>query len=129
MLANNFRLAWRNVRKSPAQTTISLLSLVLGLTFFFLISFWIKDELSYDTGFADPHQLGRVETNLILSDGTSSSIPAVRCVRVIVSKVYRAGWENNAVSEGFQFVWFVWGGVACVRSAQVLTSVFVKCAA
>jgi hypothetical protein len=34
-MVNNFRFAWRNFLKSPAQTTISLLSLILGLTFFF----------------------------------------------------------------------------------------------
>jgi len=76
-MVNNFRFARRNFFKSPAQTAISLLSLILGLTFFFLISFWVKDELSYDTGFADPAQIGRVETNLILTDGTTSSLPTV----------------------------------------------------
>lgn len=76
-MVNNFRFAWRNFFKSPAQTAISLLSLILGLTFFFLVSFWVKDELSYDTGFADPAQIGRVETNLILTDGTTSSLPTV----------------------------------------------------
>ena len=68
MSSNNFRLA---------QTLISLCSLIFGLTFFFLISLWVKDELSYDTGFADPDRIGRVETNLILTDGTTSSLPTV----------------------------------------------------
>jgi putative ABC transport system permease protein len=77
MRSNNFRFAWRNFLKSPAQTAISLFSLILGLTFFFLISFWVKDELSYDTGFTDPALIGRVETNLILTDGTTSSLPTV----------------------------------------------------
>ena len=77
MLSSNFRLTRRNLLKSPAQTAISLLSLILGLTFFFLISFWVKDEWSYDTGFADPKQIGRVETSLTLADGSTSALPTV----------------------------------------------------
>ena len=77
MLQHTLRLTWRNMLKSPGQTTISLLSLILGLTFFFLIGFWVRDELSYDSGFADPSQIGRVETNLTLTDGTTSSLSAV----------------------------------------------------
>src|ERR1700735_2151798 len=75
MLPNYLRLIGRNLYRNPAHTTISLLSLIFGLTFFFLITFWIKDELSYDSGFADPAQIGRVETNLTLADGSTSSLP------------------------------------------------------
>jgi putative ABC transport system permease protein len=77
MLSHHLRFAWRGIRKSPAQTGISLLSLILGLTFFFLISFWVKDEWSYDSGFSDPQQIGRVETSITLNDGTTSSLAGV----------------------------------------------------
>ena len=77
MLSLNLRIARRHLLKSPIQAAISLISLILGLTFFFLISLWIKDELSYDTGFSHAEQIGRVETNLTLKDGTSFSLPTV----------------------------------------------------
>ncbi len=111
-MVNNFRFAWRNFFKSPAQTAISLLSLILGLTFFFLISFWVKDELSYDTGFTDPGQIGRVESNLILTDGTTSSLPTVgwpvgRALAAeypeIGSLTYMRRWSPVISSNGIRF--------------------------
>ena len=63
--------------KNPSQTAISLVSLASGLTFFFLICIWVKDELSYDTAFKDPKQIARIETTLTLKDGTRFSLPSV----------------------------------------------------
>lgn len=77
MLKNYIKIAWRNALKNRSNSVISLISLTLGLIFFFLITLWVKDELSYDKGFKSPEQICRVETNLVLKDGTASSLPTV----------------------------------------------------
>src|ERR1700743_491960 len=77
MFKNSIKIAWRNMFKNRAYSSISLLSLTIGLTFFFLIMLWVKDELSFDRGFRSADQICRVETNLTLKDGTTSSLPTV----------------------------------------------------
>ena len=75
MIISYLKIAWRNALKNRISSIISLGSLVLGLIFFFLITLWVKDELSYDKGFKSPDQICRVETNITLKDGTGSSFP------------------------------------------------------
>ena len=77
MIFHPLRIAGRNMLRNRMQTVISLLSLILGLTFFFLISLWVKDELSYDSGFPSFDRLGRVETTTTLADGSTGALPTV----------------------------------------------------
>lgn len=77
MIKKYFKIAWRNALKNRTYTLISLFSLVLGITLFFLISIWIKDELSHDKGFKSPEKICRVETTTLMQDGTTDKMQAV----------------------------------------------------
>ncbi len=48
MLRNNLIIAWRNIKKHKGFSFINIAGLVLGFTFFILISVYIRYELSYD---------------------------------------------------------------------------------
>ena len=77
MFKNYFKIAWRSALVNRSYTIISLSSLVIGITIFFLITIWIKRELSYDKNFPDAQQIYRIETNMQMQDGTTSSLPGV----------------------------------------------------
>lgn len=53
MLFHNFKVAVRNMFKYKLQTTVSIISISLGMVFFALSSLWIKYELSYDSFYRD----------------------------------------------------------------------------
>ncbi|MEO1032587.1 MAG: ABC transporter permease [Bacteroidota bacterium] len=77
MIRNYFKIAWRKALKNKSLSFISLLSLILGISLFFIISIWVQDELSYDRGFAQSESIYRLESNLTLQDGTNSSLQTV----------------------------------------------------
>ena len=77
MFKTYFKIAWRTALRNRSFTAISLGSLVLGITLFFLISLWVKDEMAYDADFAGQEQVCRVETNLIRPDGKPSNMSSV----------------------------------------------------
>lgn len=77
MFKNYFKIALRNALKNLTYSIISLFSLILGITLFFLITIWVQDELSYDKGFKWAEQIFRVETNSTTKDGTESKLQTV----------------------------------------------------
>lgn len=48
MLKNHFKIALRNLRKSPTYSFINITGLAVGLTVSILLLLWAGDELSYD---------------------------------------------------------------------------------
>ena len=48
MIRNYFKIAWRNLWKNKAFSTINIAGLALGLTCSILILLWVKDEYSID---------------------------------------------------------------------------------
>ncbi len=77
MFKTYFKIAWRTAIRNRSFTAISLGSLVLGITLFFLISLWVKDEMSYDADFAGREEVCRVESELITPDGTNDLMSSV----------------------------------------------------
>ncbi len=49
MLQNYFKIAWRNLIKKTAYSTINIFGLGLGIACCFLIFVFVQDELSYDS--------------------------------------------------------------------------------
>lgn len=49
MIRHNIKIAVRNLLKYKFQTTVSILSLALGMVFFSLTTLWLRFERSYDT--------------------------------------------------------------------------------
>lgn len=77
MFKTFFKIAWRTALRNRSFTAISLGSLVLGITLFFFISLWVKDEMSYDASFAGREEVCRVESDLITPDGQSEKMGSV----------------------------------------------------
>ncbi|WP_315815887.1 ABC transporter permease [Paraflavitalea speifideaquila] len=77
MIKTFLKIAWRTALRNRSFTAISLGSLVLGITLFFLISLWVKDEMSYDASFANQEQVCRLESDMIRPDGQVSKMSSV----------------------------------------------------
>jgi putative ABC transport system permease protein len=77
MLTTYLKIAWRNAVANKSYALISLGSLVLGTTLFFFISLWVKNEMSYDKSVPDADRICRVETDLQMQDGSTSTFPGV----------------------------------------------------
>jgi putative ABC transport system permease protein len=71
-----FKMAWRNALKNKTYVFICLLSLVLGITCFFFIGIWAKDELSHDKSFFAAKNTYRIESVLQGTDGALDEISA-----------------------------------------------------
>jgi ABC-type antimicrobial peptide transport system permease subunit len=91
MIKNYLRIAWRNLVRNKAFTTINILGLALGLACSLLIMLWVQDERSVDGFHVHGKQLyqvygrwlhdGKVEANYytqgLLADELKRVIPEV----------------------------------------------------
>jgi len=91
MIKNYFRIAWRNLVRNKAFTTINILGLALGLACSLLIMLWVQDERSVDGFHVHGKQLyqvygrwkydGKVDANYytqgLLADELKRVIPEV----------------------------------------------------
>lgn len=77
MIKTYLKIAWRTAIRNRSFTLITLGSLVLGITLFFLISLWVKDEMAFDAPFAHQEQVCRIESDLITPDGQSDKMASV----------------------------------------------------
>ena len=60
MFKNNFKFAWRNLRKDRQFTLLNLIGLSTGLACTLLIYLWVNDELSFDRFFENNKQIFQV---------------------------------------------------------------------
>lgn len=60
MFKNNLKLVLRRLRKERIFTLVNILGLTVGLTAFFMISLYVKHELSFDQFHADKENIYRV---------------------------------------------------------------------
>lgn len=72
MLKNYFKIALRNLAKSPGYSFINIFGLALGITAFLLILLFITDELSYDKYHENSDQIHRVSREWKNMDGETS---------------------------------------------------------
>ena len=49
MVFHNIKIAWRNLLKYKWQTSVSILSLTVGMVCFALSALWLRYETQYDT--------------------------------------------------------------------------------
>lgn len=64
MLQNYFKIAWRNLLKNKAFSTINILGLAIGLSCFILIMMYVVDELSYDKFNTNADRIYRVDAEI-----------------------------------------------------------------
>ena len=66
MIKHNIKIAWRNLLKFRLQTSISILSLTVGMVCFALSALWLRYENSYDTWWPEHEDVYMLE----YSDGS-----------------------------------------------------------
>ena len=71
MLRNYLRIAWRNMMRNKAYTTINVLGLALGICSCIVIYLMTSYEFSFDHNYPDSDRTYRIVGNLQLSSGES----------------------------------------------------------
>jgi putative ABC transport system permease protein len=77
MIKNYFKIALRSFAKKKMYSLINLLGLVLGISLFFLIAIWVKEEFSYDAFVPNQERVFRLETTTISPDGSNMEMSSV----------------------------------------------------
>ncbi|HWK07930.1 MAG TPA: ABC transporter permease [Puia sp.] len=100
MLKNYLRIAWRNLWKNKAFSTINIAGLALGLACSLLILLWVQDEWSVDTFHANNSRLFRVYTrahngNKISGGDGTPAVLAAELKRVIPDIEYATNFSWN----------------------------------
>jgi putative ABC transport system permease protein len=72
MFRNNLKIGFRNIKKYKSSSAINIAGLSIGMACFILISFFIKDEVSYDQHFTDVDLIYRVTVKNYDLDGEVS---------------------------------------------------------
>ncbi|MDJ1479642.1 ABC transporter permease [Cytophagaceae bacterium YF14B1] len=73
MIRNYIKIAFRNLLKNKAYSSINILGLSVGMAVAILIGLWIYDELSYDKFHTNYDRLAQVYQNQTFSGTTSTS--------------------------------------------------------
>src|SRR5436190_8350603 len=60
MFKNYLKIAWRNITRHKAYSTLNIAGLAIGMTCSILILLWVQNELSYDRFHARANQLYRI---------------------------------------------------------------------
>jgi len=76
MFKNDFIIAWRNLLKSKVYSAINIIGLATGMAVALLISFWIWDELSFNSYHTHHKQIAQVMTTQTFNGETGTG-PAV----------------------------------------------------
>jgi hypothetical protein len=63
MIKNYFKIAWRNITRHKAYSTLNIAGLSIGMACSILILLWVENELSYDRFNANADQLYRLTAN------------------------------------------------------------------
>ena len=63
MLKNNFKIAWRNIKRNKVNSFINIAGLAIGMACVILIAFYVQDELQYDRFFKDADRIYQVNLN------------------------------------------------------------------
>lgn len=66
---NNFKIAWRVLRRDKFNTSINLLGLTVGITCFLLLGLYVRQEVSYDQFHSKKDHIYRLVLNEDYGDG------------------------------------------------------------
>ena len=72
LLANYFKIAWRNLYKHKTYASINIFGLVVGITSFIIIMLYVRDEFSYDQFHTHANRIHRIVVDHIETNGTKS---------------------------------------------------------
>lgn len=69
MLGNYFKIAWRNLLKNKAFSSINIMGLSIGISICFIIMLFVQDELSYDRFNTKADQIYRIVFKASINGG------------------------------------------------------------
>jgi putative ABC transport system permease protein len=102
MLKTYFKLAYRNLTKDKAYSTINILGLAIGLASSILILLWVQNELSYDKFHKNAGQIYRLAVDLGDSKtvGTPAGMPAgLKAEMPVIKNTVRIKPANTTLLE------------------------------
>lgn len=73
MLRNYLTIAWRNLLRNKAFSTINIVGLALGMACSLLVGLWVYDELSYDRFLPDHDRIHFVRVNTNFRGGETQT--------------------------------------------------------
>jgi len=126
MFKNYFKTAWRSMQRNKVNSIINIAGLSIGIACVIFIVMYVKDELSYDTFFADANHIFQVNMTFTDNKGVASTTggntaPAVTPTMLNMypeiesyARIYRPGdvmvrYEENARAESYFTEQRVWG--------------------
>jgi len=126
MFKNYFKTAWRSKQRNKVNSIINIAGLSIGIACVIFIVMYVKDELSYDTFFADANHIFQVNMTFTDNKGVTSTTggntaPAVTPTMLNMypeiesyARIYRPGdvmvrYEENARAESYFTEQRVWG--------------------
>ena len=73
MFKNYFKTAWRSMQHNKVNSIINIAGLSIGIACVIFIVMYVKDELSYDTFFADANHIFQVNMTFTDNKGVTST--------------------------------------------------------
>ncbi len=91
MFRNYLKIAWRNLLKNKAYSTINIGGLALGMAVTLIIGLWVQDELSYNSFYPNKDKIAQVFQSQTFNGqtGTGPAIPRP------LEKALREGYGDN----------------------------------
>ena len=86
MIKNYFKIAWRNLIKNKAHSSINIVGLSVGMAVAMIIGLWIWDELSYDKDNPNYEKIAQVMQHNTINGEMEHGLP---CPSL---------WEKNCVN-------------------------------
>jgi len=103
MIKNYLKIAWRNLLRSKAYSTINISGLAAGMAVAMLIGLWIWDEFTYDHFHKNHNQLAQVMTNYFENGGELSTGPGVASpLGNELRAKYGSGFKNVSMASSIQ---------------------------
>ncbi|MBZ4191476.1 ABC transporter permease [Niabella beijingensis] len=99
MLRNYFIIAWRNLTRNKLYSFVNVSGLAVGMSVAMLISFWVWDELRFDTYHTNRARLAQLMRTYRSNDGTLSTEQA-SCIPVaaVLRNQYGSDFKNVAAA-------------------------------
>ena len=91
MLRNYFKIAWRNLLKNKAYSSIHIIGLSIGMAAALLIGLWIWDEVSFNTWHDNYGKLGQVGVTQTFNGSTGTGMT----VAIPLSDELRTRYADN----------------------------------
>ena len=98
MLKNYFKIAWRNLLKNKAYSSINIIGLATGMAVAILIGLWIWDELSFDTYHKNHAKLAQVMTTQTFNGNTGTGQSVAMPLATELRNKYGSDFKNVSMA-------------------------------